>query len=67
MRWLIILLVGFFMALKGLAQPAGERPSNPLRLTGRVVDSVTGEGLAGVNVLVLSLRDSTRSWGSAPI
>ena len=65
MRWFFILLVGSFMMMKGHAQPAGERPSSPLRLTGRVVDSVTGEGLAGVNVLVLSLRDSTRSWGAS--
>ena len=64
----VLRLLRALWLLPFLAGPAEtlQAQNSPLFVTGKVVDSVSGNPLAGVNVLLLNLRDSSlRAGGSS--
>ncbi|MGA1330786.1 MAG: outer membrane beta-barrel protein [Bacteroidia bacterium] len=65
MKWIFTFLTWWQVVSLAQAQSAVQQRSVPVRFGGMVVDSVSGEGLAGVNVVVFSLRDSSRRWGAS--
>ncbi|MFM7497610.1 MAG: outer membrane beta-barrel protein [Bacteroidota bacterium] len=65
MKWIFTLWTCWHLVSLAQAQSSAQPPSIPVRIGGRIVDSVSGQGLAGVHVVVLSLRDSSRRWGAS--